>query len=68
MRLPKKPVNAVLFYMGSLGLLIQVLVSFYLLTQGRNMEWHWWFHWLAPVLCVLWGFVPALQLQRESRH
>jgi len=68
MRLPKKPVNAVLFYMGSLGFITQLLVSFYLLTQGRTMDWHWWFHGLAPMLCMVWGFVPALQLQKESSH
>ncbi len=28
MKLPKKPVNAVLFYIGTLGLLTQVLIEF----------------------------------------
>ncbi len=65
LKLPKKPVNAVLFYMGTLGLLTQVLVSFYLLTQGRTMDWQWWFHWRAPTLGLIWGIVPALQLQKE---
>jgi hypothetical protein len=66
MKLPKKPVNALLFYIGVLGLLTQLLVSFYLLTQGRTMEWHWWFHGLAPGLCLSWGLIPTLQLQKED--
>lgn len=66
LKLPKKPVNAVLFYVGTLGLLTQVLASFYLLTQGRTMDWHWWFHWLAPTLCLVWGIIPRLQLQKEE--
>lgn len=63
--MPKRFLNKLLFIVGATGLLFQLIARIYALVQGINLEWHWWFNWLAPVLCLMWALIPFLQLQKE---
>ncbi|WP_337840412.1 hypothetical protein [Rheinheimera sp.] len=65
MKLPSRWLNKTLFYCGLTGLSFQLIASVVILLQGQSRELHWWFHWAAPLVCLLWGLVPALQLQQE---
>ncbi|MFC4654657.1 MULTISPECIES: hypothetical protein [Rheinheimera] len=68
MKLPVRWLNKTLFYCGLTGLSFQLIVSAVLLVQGQSRELHWWFHWAAPLVCMLWGLLPALQLQKEPTN
>ncbi|MDX3772786.1 hypothetical protein QE250_01515 [Chromatiaceae bacterium AAb-1] len=63
--MPKRFLNKLLFLTGGVGLLFQTLACIYALLHGISLDWHWWFSWLAPLICLLWGIVPRLQLQKE---
>lgn len=63
--MPKRFINKILFLVGGVGLLFQTCASIYALIMGIPLNWHWWFSWMAPLICLLWGIVPWLQLQKE---
>lgn len=65
---PRRIVNRALFMIGLAGVVLQWIAIVYAYWQGFTISFHWWFHWLAPLLCVLWGTVPALQLQQEAER
>lgn len=67
MKLPTRRLNQILFYLGVLGLGVQLVVSVILLLDAQQREWHWWFHLTAPLVCILWGIYPPLQLQKEPK-
>ncbi|MCC5826634.1 hypothetical protein [Alkalimonas sp.] len=64
---PTRWLNRSLFLIGTAGIALQWLAVGYAWWQGFSVSFHWWFHWLAPLLCVLWGTIPRLQLQPEPK-
>jgi len=64
--LPKKWLNACFFYLGCVGLLVQIAAQLYLWWHDFAYPGMPWYIWLAPVLLILSGLVPALQLQNEQ--
>ncbi|WP_306518047.1 hypothetical protein [Rheinheimera sp.] len=66
--LPKQWLNAAFFYLGCLGLLFQISAQLMIWWQGYDHPGMPWYIWLAPMLLILWGVVPALQLQNELPH
>lgn len=66
--MPTRWINKTLFIAGGVGVLFQVLATIYALIHQIDLQWHWWFNGLAPILCLLWGLVPKLQLQKEPTH
>ncbi|TXH97273.1 MAG: hypothetical protein E6Q75_05310 [Rheinheimera sp.] len=65
-RRPKRWFNALLFYTGWLVLVVHLVLMLYCYARGLTYPMSWWFVALSPVLSVLWGGVPALQLQKEA--
>ena len=65
LRQPKRWFNSLLFYTGWLGLCCHLLLMLYCWWQQIPYQMSWWFTAVAPGLSILWGGVPALQLQRE---
>lgn len=63
---PRRVLNQAFFIIGVAGVVVQWCAIGYARWQGFDISFHWWFHWLAPLLCVLWGTVPVLQLQPET--
>lgn len=70
LRQPTRWFNSLLFYTGWLGLGCHSLLMLYCWWQQIPYQISWWFTAVAPALSVLWGGVPALQIQREllARH
>ncbi len=66
LQIPKRKLNAVLFYMGCCGLIFQLTA----LVFGWFVHQTWlqlpWYGWLGPLICLMWALLPALQLQRET--
>lgn len=62
---PKRWLNATLFYLGCCGVIFQLIAWFCVLWLNFPVHQHEWWTWAAPISCILWGIVPALQLQTE---
>jgi hypothetical protein len=67
LRRPHRWFNQLLFYVGWLALLVHLGATLWCWWQSLSYPLSWWFTALAPALCVLWGGVPALQLQPEAK-
>ncbi len=65
LRQPTRWFNSLLFYTGWLGLGCHSLLMLYCWWQQIPYQISWWFTAVAPAFSVLWGGVPALQIQRE---
>lgn len=63
--LPKKWLNATLFYVGCVGLVLQVAAALTIWWHSYDHPGMPWYIWLAPVMLICWGLLPALQLQNE---
>jgi hypothetical protein len=66
LRVPKRPLNKLLFYVGWCGLAMHMVLMAYCGWIQLTYPVNWWFSILAPVLSILWGGVPALQIQSEQ--
>lgn len=64
--LPKRRFNLALVYIGIFGWLFQLSALLYGYWQHQMWFQLPWYGWLGPFLCILWGIVPALQLQKEQ--
>lgn len=62
---PQRWFNMLLFYTGWLGLGCHLLLMLYCGWQHLSYPLSWWYTALAPVLSILWGGVPALQICAE---
>lgn len=63
---PKRWLNASLFYLGCFGVVFHITALIYGLWMGLGLITEFWWTWPAPVVCILWGILPQLQLQTES--
>lgn len=63
--MPKRIINKSLFLVGCFGLMFQSVASLYAFINDLDLQWSWWLQWLAPLICLAWGYFPALQLQKE---
>ena len=63
--MPKRFLNRALVYIGVFGIVFQLTAALYALWHGVQLQPLWFVTLLAPLLCVLSGMLPALQLQRE---
>ncbi len=63
--MPKRWFNRVLVYIGVFGIVFQLTAALYALWHGVHLQPLWFITLLAPLLCVISGMLPALQLQRE---
>ncbi|OBP14719.1 hypothetical protein A5320_13400 [Rheinheimera sp. SA_1] len=64
---PKRWLNASLFYIGCFGAVFQLTAQLYSWWIGLGLFTEFWWTWPAPVICILWGLVPSLQLQVEPQ-
>lgn len=63
--MPKRWFNRALVYIGLFGIVFQLTAALYALWHGVHLQSFWFITLLAPLLCVVSGMLPALQLQRE---
>ncbi|MBU2427672.1 MAG: hypothetical protein KKA56_12415 [Gammaproteobacteria bacterium] len=65
LKVPKKWLNATLFYLGCFGVVFHLTATIYGLWVGLGVITDYWWTWPAPIVCILWGILPPLQLQAE---
>jgi hypothetical protein len=65
---PKRWLNATLFYLGCFGVVFHGTAILYGWWVGLGIMTQFWWTWPAPFICILWGILPALQLQSERQH
>jgi len=65
LKVPKRWINATLFYLGCFGVVFHLTALVYGWWVGLGLVTDFWWTWPAPVVCMLWGLHPALQLQSE---
>lgn len=63
-RMPKRWLNRLIFYVGSFGLLFQLLAAVHAWWHELSLPFFWLFL-LAPLVCILSGVYVPLQLQPE---
>ncbi|WP_189479786.1 hypothetical protein [Alishewanella tabrizica] len=64
LHLPKRWFNRLLCYAGCFGLVFQVTAAIHAWWYNIPLDYFWWML-LAPLLCLLSGLSPALQIQKE---
>ena len=67
LRVPKRWLNATLFYLGCFGVVFHLTALIYGWWIGLGLITGFWWTWPAPIVCILWGILPPLQLQSEQR-
>ncbi len=63
--LPKRLLNRALVLLGLFGIVFQLTAAFYAWWYGIDLQTGWVVTLIAPLLCVVSGSVPVLQLQKE---
>jgi hypothetical protein len=67
LKAPKRWFNAALFYFGCFGVVFHLTALMYGWWVGLGLITEFWWTWPAPLICILWGIFPPLQLQSERR-
>lgn len=66
--MPTRLLNRCLVYIGLFGIVFQLTAMLYAWWHGLSIQ-AFWLVLLAPLLCIVSGLVPALQLQQEpNKH
>ena len=68
LKAPKRWLNATLFYLGCFGVVFHLTALIYGWWVGLGLVTEFWWTWPAPLVCILWGILPPLQLQPERRQ
>jgi hypothetical protein len=68
LKVPKRWLNATLFYLGCFGIVFHCTAIVYGWWVGLGFMSEFWWTWPAPFVCILWGILPPLQLQKERQH
>ncbi|CAM3857285.1 hypothetical protein [Rheinheimera salexigens] len=64
-KMPKRIINIGLVYAGLFGILFQLVAFVFAWWHGISLQPSWILTLAAPLLCILSGIIPALQLQKE---
>ena len=64
--MPKRIINRGLVYVGLFGIMFQLCALAFAWWHGIALQAGWFLTLIAPLLCIVSGVVPALQLQKES--
>jgi len=64
---PKRWFNAALFYFGCFGVVFHLTALIYGWWIGLGLVTEFWWSWPAPLICIIWGIFPPLQLQLEQQ-
>ena len=67
LKTPTRWLNASLFYLGCFGVVFHITALIYGWWMGLGLLTEFWWTWPAPLLCILWGILPTLQLQAEPK-
>jgi hypothetical protein len=65
LRMPKRLINCGLVYAGLFGIMFQLVAFIYAWWHGISLQASWLLTLVAPLLCIISGITPALQLQKE---
>ena len=65
--MPTRLVNKGLVYIGIFGILFQLLAFIFAWWHGMGLHFSWLLTLAGPLLCIVSGITPALQLQKEPQ-
>lgn len=68
MKFPKRWFNRLLCYSGIFGLVFQTTAALHAWWHQVPLHQLWLFLLIAPILCLVSGIHPALQLQKEPTN
>ncbi|WNO61432.1 hypothetical protein [Rheinheimera sp. MMS21-TC3] len=63
--MPKRLINKALVYIGLFGVLFQISAFVFAWWHDIGMQLSWLLTLAGPLLCIVSGITPALQLQKE---
>ncbi|MGI5308822.1 hypothetical protein [Rheinheimera sp. WS51] len=64
-KMPKRFINRLLVFAGLFGIVFQLVAFVFAWYKGMNLQASWILTLAGPLLCILSGITPALQLQKE---